>query len=158
MIEVLEVKETFETVAEIWQIEVAEIGGAGQLEVIEVAEPGMPGPAGPPGSALPPISFAYGDASPAQIYTLTKRSMVISCSLYIRTAFDGAGAALKVGTPSAPEALLPAGFNDPNSLGQYENSPDLELPAGSQITLTITPGTGASQGNGVVVIELLALE
>jgi hypothetical protein len=119
---------------------------------------GPAGTTGPAGNALPPIAFAYGDASPSVRYTLPKRSLITACSINIRTAFNGVGAQLAVGTPGNPEGLMPVTHNDPGTVGQYENSPDLELPAGSQITLSITPGAGASRGSGVVVLELLALE
>lgn len=147
--------EALEVITEEITVEVHEDGA------VEVVEVGLQGPPGAPGLDAagnpPPIPFAFGDASPAPVYTAASPALVVSAAVHLRTPFDGAGAALELGVSGQPGLLMPAAYNDPRVPGEYENSPDVTLSAGQQVLLTITPGAGATQGAGVIILRILPL-
>lgn len=128
---------------------------------VEVVEVGLQGPAGAPGldagGNLPPIPFSYGDASPVPVYVPAVPSLVVSAAIHVRTPFNGFGAALELGIDEQPGLLMPAAYNDPATSGEYENTPDVTLSAGQQVLLTVTPGAGATQGAGVIILRVLPL-
>lgn len=109
-----------------------------------------------PGSN-PPINFSYGDASPATIFTVPVDSEVVSVQLQIETPFDGVGAQVRIGTSGLPGRLLDTFHSDPSVAGVYEATPRVQLAAGTQILLTITPGSGASAGTGQIILETLPI-
>lgn len=117
---------------------------------------GPQGPRGQAGSSAgvnPPINFAFGDASPAPVLTLATDSEIASVQLQIEQAFNGVGAQIRLGTAGQPGLLLDAWQNDPSSTGVYETTPRVQLPAGTALVLTITPGSGASTGTGQFLIN-----
>jgi hypothetical protein len=119
---------------------------------------GPQGPRGPAGSSAgvnPPINFSFGDASPTPVLTLPAASEVAGIQLQIEQAFDGAGAAIRLGIAGQPGLLLDTWQNDPTSVGIYEVTPRVELPAGTALILTITPGAGASAGSGQFLINTI---
>lgn len=123
---------------------------------------GVQGPVGPPGpagsGAMPPIDFAFGDATPAVVLVLGEALEFVTVSLQIEEAFDGAGASVALGIAGQPELLMPAAYNDPSTLGVYDAGPRVELPTGTQIILTITPGAGASAGRGQFVLTAVPID
>lgn len=127
-------------------------------DVIALTTPGVQGPKGDPGLSpaglLPPINFAFGDATPATVAMLGDTSEVVGISLQIEEAFDGAGASIALGTADAPESLLATWQSDPtDGAGVYETTPRVELPAGTAIVLTLNPGAGATRGRGQIVLS-----
>lgn len=119
---------------------------------------GVPGPKGAPGDSSAAtgravVPFAFGDASPLPVFTPAVNCTDILVRLVIDTPFNGAGAALKLGTVAQPEALLAASHNDPTAAGGYEAAPDAALVAGVPIVLSIVPGTGATQGAGRAIFD-----
>ncbi len=131
------------------------IGTAEEPSLIVVAQ-GTPGPTGPAGTAIAPYEFAYNEASPATIYVVPALSLVSAVRIGVRTAFNGTGAALSVGIPGQPTLLMLTSDNDPTIAADYNTSADVELPGGTPIQLYTTPGFGATQGAGVVLIDLVA--
>jgi hypothetical protein len=117
-------------------------------------DPSSPTPGGD--STRKVVSFSYGDASPAPLFTVPADCTDILARLVIDTPFDGAGASLKLGTSGNPEAFLAAADNDPTAAAGYEAAPDLSVSSGEQVLLTITPGTGATQGAGRVIFDGIA--
>ena len=112
------------------------------------------GPIGPSAAGLiPPIDFAYGDASPATVLTLGVDSEIVAVSLQVEEAFNGTGASVSFGVAGDPESLFPAAFVDLSSTGIFQFSPRVEYAAGTQLLLTITPGSGASQGRGQIIVS-----
>lgn len=137
---------------------VLEVEAGGVQQLLVLTRPSWGGQGG--GGAAPTeatLSFAYGDASPLPVFTLPVAALIVSASLSIRTAFDGAGASLQLGMQGQPGRLIPSNDIAPDLEAQYETYPDLPLAAGTQILLTITPGTGATRGAGAVVIDYLPL-
>lgn len=124
--------------------------------------PGAPGPAGQDGAngangdgQYPVAEFAFGDASPATIVIINPTSAVevALVQLEIEEEFDGVGAALAVGIAGDPDLLMTTAQNDPSILAVFEASPRARLAAGAEVQLTITPGSGASQGRGKLIIQ-----
>lgn len=124
---------------------------------VRVSSPGPQGARGIPGSSgsglIAPINFSYGDSSPANILVFSETSEVMSLSLQIEQPFDGAGAALSLGTAANPQELFAEAEVLPGTAATFEFSPRIEYPAGTVLVLTITPGAGATQGSGQLVIS-----
>lgn len=132
------------------------------LEIITAGPQGARGDDGADGAAgangdgqYPTIDFAFGDATPAPVLTVNPASAaeIALIQLEIEEAFDGVGAQILLGTAADPDALMAADQNDPSSLATYEASPRVRLAGGEQIILTITPGAGASQGRGKIIVQ-----
>ena len=100
------------------------------------------------------VPFAYGDASPKPLLTVPAGGRVLAVRVIIDSPFDGAGAALSVGDAAGPAGLMPAGANDPAVPGTYAAHPAALYATGTALTLAITPGAGASQGTGLVMLTL----
>jgi hypothetical protein len=119
---------------------------------------GLRGLRGPPGvnasGAVAPIDFTYGDASSA-IYTPGQAGTITLARVDVQTSFDGAGAQLKLGTVASPESILAAAQNDPSTVGEFENTPDVHLSSTDSVFLTIVPGAGATQGSGSVLLTFI---
>lgn len=123
---------------------------------LPVSTPGVQGPPGPAGvSGRVVVPFAYGDATPQPVFTAPAAGTDMRVSIVIDTPFNGAGAALQVGTAAQPGALMPAAYNDPATAATYEAAPNATLASGEAIVLTITPGAGATQGAGRVVFDAI---
>ena len=117
---------------------------------------GADGSAGANGDGqYPTVSFAFGDASPAIVMTVNPASAaeVALVQVEIEEAFDGVGAQIAFGTVADPDSLMRADQNDPSELAVYETSPRVRLAGGEQLQLTITPGAGASQGRGKIILQ-----
>lgn len=129
---------------------------ATRTRTVEIDTPGLPGPPGPPGLSAgglaPPINFSYGDA-PSAVWAPSVPGLLNYARLSIDTVFDGVGPTIKVGTFAAPQSVLPAAYNDPTQIGDYENTPDVPLAAGQPVYLAITPGSAATQGSGFLLIQ-----
>lgn len=126
-----------------------------ELSVVTVGEAGPPGPAGPPGSAAGTYqaNFAYGDASPAIVATVPAGKAVFEVEVVILNPFDGVGATLSVGDAGLSDRLMASIENDPTQRGSSTTAPAYQYASDTDIILTITPGAGASQGNGIVFIR-----
>lgn len=163
MIEVVEVQERFETALEITQIEVIELGLDIQTALaypeVELVEQGIiVVQAGEGGAAVPILRpFTYGIPSPMLLHTAQAPTLLASAELDIRTAFNGVGPQLSIGQPGQPARVMAANENDPAFVAQYEVFPAIEMGPGEGIYLFITPGAGATQGEGVVKLNLIPL-
>ena len=146
-------------------IEVHEDGSqvAVQGGTVEILEAGIQGPAGaqgiqgipgPSGVGVLEIAFAFGDATPKNLVVATANKQVYSVGIHIHTAFNGTGAALAVGDSGNTSRLMATTQNDPTAVGTYAVAPNHRYGAGTQLLLTITPGGGASQGAGLVTLQI----
>ncbi len=124
------------------------------LEITEIGIQGAPGLAGIGASV--PINFSWGDASPALLATVGAGKHVYAVELIILGAFDGAGTALTIGPLAAPTELMAAAENAPGTIASYETSPNKLYIGATGIYLTITPGAGASAGNGQIRLQIEA--
>lgn len=112
------------------------------------------GSAGAAGGGIQAIDFAWGDATPKTLLTVASGKSIFSCRINIDIAFDGTAPSLTVGPAGDPDELMPAGSNDPATVGQYEYSPGVVYGASTALFLTIVPGAGASAGRGQVIFEI----
>ena len=103
-----------------------------------------------PVPAFAEIAFAYGDASPRTIYTTSGTQRVWQVLLAIDTPFNGTGPALTIGDSGDADRLMAATQNDPKTADVYSTQPAYEYSDGTAITLSITPGAGASAGSGKI--------
>lgn len=101
---------------------------------------------------IPPIAFSFGDATPNDIYTATVDGTFTDVRMTIETDFDGTGPSVALGVTGDLDALLATNQSDPTEVGAYENAPDVHVSAGDQVIISITPGSGASQGAGRVFL------
>jgi len=100
---------------------------------------------------VPPISFAFGDAA-APVFTATVGCVLTQLSIVIDTPFNGVGAQIQLSVGAT--VIMPTNENDPAHAFEYQVAPALALNVGDQVTLTITPGAGATTGAGRIFIEL----
>lgn len=112
---------------------------------------GLPGPAG--GAAIE-VAFSYGDATPVSAATALAGKLVYGVQIHIRVPFNGTGAALTVGDAGDTARLMAAVDNDPTAVGSYTTTPAYAYGSDTGLTLSITPGAGASQGAGVLVLYI----
>lgn len=127
---------------------------SGVVAVGQQGPAGATGPAGPPGAAAVEVAFAYGDATPVALTTALSGKLVYGVQIHIRVPFNGTGAALTVGDAGDTERLMAAADNDPASVGSYTTTPAYAYGSDTGLTLSITPGAGASQGAGVLVLYI----
>lgn len=119
------------------------VGGAVTIDV----------PGGGGGSAVS-YSFAYGDATPAPLLVGAANKAIYSVILHILEAFNGVGASLTVGDAGQPDRLMLANQNNPAAPASYAATPDYVYGSNTQLLLSITPGAGATQGRGLLTIEV----
>ena len=119
------------------------------LIVVSVAEQGIPGAAG-----LGAIrkDFGFGDSTPDLIVMANAGDVVYEVEIVIMTPFDGTGAALTIGDSAQNDRLMQSTQNDPTTHATYSASPDYRYTAGTPINLYISPGAGATQGAGFILI------
>lgn len=152
--------------------------GYNPADVIRIGQPGSKGPKGDPGprglkgdrgpagasgqGSLPAFKFAYGDATPDIKLVLPGTAVdlfeIVLCSLQIEEVFNGAGASIMLGTQSTPDLLMRADQNDPSNPVTFETTPRVELIGGTPIILTLSPGSGATQGRGEFVIQATSIQ
>lgn len=100
-----------------------------------------------------PIAFAFGDASPRSVLALLTTQTVLQVNANIVSPFNGVGATLSLGTFAQPSLLVAPAHVDLGIPAEFEVNPNARLIGPIDIVLTITPGAGATQGDGWIVIE-----
>lgn len=120
----------------------------------EQGPPGPTGPAGPPGAVAVEAAFAFGDATPAAIVTALAGKLVYGVELYIKTPFDGVGAQVVVGDAAIADRLMAVSDNDLGAVGGNHTTPSHAYAVDTPVLLSITPGAGATQGSGVIVLRV----
>lgn len=98
-------------------------------------------------------TFSWGDASPKLLVQVPAGRRVVTTQIVITETFNGTGAALTVGDTVDTDRLMPATGNFPDELGEYESNNTYLYATATNLYLSITPGLGASQGAGVVILE-----
>ena len=127
----------------------------GNAQVVAVGiDPNAGGGGGGGGGGLKTAAFTFATASPLVLSAITAGANIGRVGIAITTTFDGAGAALTVGTPFSPSLLLGASDNSPGAIGQYESDAVTKFAAPDTLELSITPGAGATQGAGFVYYSL----
>lgn len=126
------------------------VSSAGRPSVL-VSPVGARGAPGGEASGNLEASFAFGDATPVALGTA--QGIAVALSLVITEAFNGVGAQLSVGTAGSPELLMAVAQNAPGEIARYEANPGFPI-ANQPLFLFITPGVGATQGAGVLFLEI----
>jgi len=86
----------------------------------------------------------YGDASPVPIFTLLSNQALDKIDVTIIQAFNGVGASIKIGVAGQDDRYFEAIDTELGLLATF--SKDFSDLGPKIITITITPGTGASSG------------
>lgn len=103
------------------------------------------------------IPFAFGDATPADIYIPHEAGVLTLVRVQVTTPFDGVGAEIQIGTAADPDAFVGAADVDLAVPASWEVLPDANVAAGEPITLTLIPGAGATAGAGRILIDTFPL-
>ena len=103
------------------------------------------------------IPFAFGDATPADIYIPHEAGVLTLARVQVTTPFDGVGAEIQIGTAADPDAFVGAADVDLAVPASWEVLPDATVAAGEPITLTLIPGAGATAGAGRILIDTFPL-
>jgi len=131
---------------------------ARELRVVELAGVGARGEQGPPGPAggglVGPFAFSYGDA-PGNIYTPSVAGTITEARVIVTTPFDGVGASLTLGTASEPNSIMATADSFLGELAEFEKPADKPINAGEGIRLSITPGSSATQGAGLIYLTFI---
>lgn len=98
------------------------------------------------------LTFGYGDATPESIGTIPAGKLVLTVRLQITVPFDGADPALSIGPSGSAAELMDVTDNDPTQEAAYETNPGVTYGSDTEVFLSITPGSGASAGAGLVLI------
>lgn len=98
------------------------------------------------------VAFSFGDASPKNIHIMPGNKVIIETTIFITEAFNGTGAELTLGDAGDPDRFITATQVIPEAIGLYQTAPGYVYGSPTQITLTITPGSGASTGAGHVIL------
>lgn len=130
---------------------------------VQVVVRGVQGPSGPqglqgtPGSAGTPrieVFFSFGDATPANLFIAAAGKLIERITVFIETVFDGSSPFLTIGDEDNSAMLMDSSENNPSEEAAYQVTPNLYYETDMQVLLFISPGLGASQGSGLVVIEM----
>ena len=100
-------------------------------------------------------NFSYGDATPAELYVAPEAGTLALVRVVIDQAFNGVGASIMVGDGVDPDRYIPASHIDPSMLASFEACPDRVIPAGAGVSITISPGSGATAGSGRLIVDLV---
>lgn len=100
------------------------------------------------------FNFSYGDATPDELMNVPAGRVVEKVSVVFLVAFDGMNPAIKVGDDLDDERLMPASGNDPTEAATFEAHPGHRYATRTAIKVTITPGFAATQGSGIIIVDL----
>ena len=98
--------------------------------------------------------FHYGDATPKLLLTVPANKVILSVNIVITTAFNGTGAALTVGDASNYSSVVAATDNNPSVISNWTIEPGVFFGSNTPIYLSITAGSGATQGTGLLTIQI----
>ncbi|OWK46614.1 hypothetical protein [Fimbriiglobus ruber] len=132
------------------------INGTAPVQVITLGIPGPPGEQGPIGPAgggnSTTVEWQWNVSSPFFLMTIPEGTWVEEIQVYVNTAVNGVAPTMSVGDALDPARLVPAINIDPTNVGVYVTNPAYFYAVETNISLSIVPGTGATQGDGLVVI------
>jgi|SRR6187399_1628983 len=96
--------------------------------------------------------FDHGDVSPKVIALFDEPVLVRAINITLLPSFNGPDSALKVGTATDPELFMAESDVNPLEGTIFHTTPGIEVPAGTEVLLFITPDTSTA-GSGYVFIE-----
>ncbi len=98
--------------------------------------------------------FSFGDATPKNLMVAENGKHIVEVGVFIQTPFNGEGASPAVGDTAQPERLMPTAGNIPGASNTCTAHPNHSYGSDTQVMLTINPGTGATRGAGLVMIQM----
>lgn len=131
-----------------------------ETSAIEVGARGPQGPRGLPGNPAgfvngsAHVEFEWNSISTLPISTITGDKVIIKVAIIITEAFNGTSPTLRLGDSGNLSRLIGSNDNDPRSVSEYSVSPQVSYVTDTPIVLTINPGAAASQGKGLVIVEV----
>lgn len=99
------------------------------------------------------LNFAFGDVSPVNVFQAEANQLIEEIQILILETFNGIGAFLKVGDAIQDDRLFTANQNYPSVSATYVVTPNYSYGSLTQILLTIDPGSGATQGSGLLLVK-----
>lgn len=100
------------------------------------------------------FEFQFNNVTSQVLYTFQSDGYLVDIEIEITTVFDGAGAALSIGTNSDPQLLIANSEIDAGQLMSGGKISNRRFLSGEEIRLFINAGAGATQGAGRVVLEV----
>lgn len=100
------------------------------------------------------VPFSWGDATPKLIAEIAPDRVITTATILILVPFNGLGASLMLGDSGMLDRLIATDQNDPTFLAEYETNPGYSYSIATELVLTITPGEGCNQGEGLVLLEV----
>lgn len=118
--------------------------------------PPAPGPFGYTrlGLDLEEISFTFATASPLVIVPIRPGDRSVRAIVEISTTFNGVGAGIQLGTGASPGGILSTANIGVAVVDFYQGLTPFQVGATTDLQLEITPGAGATQGAGRVLLEI----
>lgn len=101
------------------------------------------------------VSTAYGDASPITIYTIPTGFALVNMSVEVDITWDGTGAAVEIGIVGDTDLFFASTELDLTELCEFEKTFTYDTPG--NVIITVTPGTGATQGHIKVTFDALPI-
>lgn len=99
------------------------------------------------------IYFSYSDVSSRLIYTTGTNEIILTVTVVILTPFNGVGASISIGDSAVNNRLANNTQIYLSEVGEYAINPTYKYSSATPINLYLTQGTGATQGNGYILIE-----
>lgn len=100
------------------------------------------------------LRFSFGDSSPALIGEAAAGKAILSARILLEEPLDGTGAALSIGSASSPEDVMEELDVDVTQAAEFSVYPLKTFGTDTNVYLHITPGSGATTGSGVAVLEM----
>jgi len=122
--------------------------------IILTSSQGAPGTPGLPGSGVGiPLTFSWGDATPALIGIVPAGKIVYKVEVNVLVAFDVVST-LSVGDVGDHERVFDIGSVDLSAVGSYQTNPTTTYGSLTNINLYLTPGVGNTQGSGLILLYI----
>lgn len=99
------------------------------------------------------IYFTYADVTSRLIYTTGINEIILTVTVVILIPFNGTGASISIGDSTVTDRLANNTQIYLNEVGEYSINPTYKYTSATHINLIITPGAGATQGSGYIIIE-----
>lgn len=90
------------------------------------------------------VEAVWNQVSPALVYAVPAGQVATSVTVEVTETWDGVGAAISLGDGVTPDLYLQAGETELTALASFDKT--IHTIAAASVYLTITPGSGASQG------------
>lgn len=100
------------------------------------------------------FSFTFASGSPFLLTPLRAGDRMMRAVVVIDTVFNGAGAGVQLGTAASPGGIFSTADIDVTVADYYQSLQIFQLAVTANLQLEITPGAGATQGSGRVLLEV----